>query len=128
MDFEYDSYTPLMKAVMLNDIYTIKLLLKRYVNINKSLLVDDCSFTALNMALMNYQNYNKTDVIELLLQNGASYSEKDLAIIIRFELQNYFLNTLIMQLKKQSYLHYLIAYHFIIAVSTKKQKLVLMIL
>ncbi len=90
LDFEYDSYTPLMKAVMLNDIYTIKLLLKRYVNINKSLLVDDCSFTALNMALMNYQNYNKTDVIELLLQNGASYSEKDLAIIIRFELQKLF--------------------------------------
>jgi hypothetical protein len=90
IDFEYDSYTPLMKAVILNDIYTIELLLKEHVDINKSLLIGKSTFTALKMALMNYQNYKKMDIIELLLQHGAKYGEEDLKIIVRLDMQKLF--------------------------------------
>lgn len=90
LDFVYDSYTPLVKAIIFNDVNTIELLIKGQANINKSFMVDDRYFTALKTALLNYQNYKKTDIIELLLQHGSNYDDIDLVYINRFELQKLF--------------------------------------
>lgn len=69
LDFEINALSPLMNSVLLNDYYITEKLLDNGASVNSCYVDKDFrDNTALHFAILNYSNYKKTDIIELLLK------------------------------------------------------------
>ncbi|NMA48897.1 MAG: ankyrin repeat domain-containing protein [Tissierellia bacterium] len=80
--------TPLMFAVIANDIATIKILLQANANINKSLIDEKVTYTAFSLALESYKIHKQSDVVELLLENGAIFTDRDYVMAMSLDIDN----------------------------------------